>query len=327
MTYNNIYRFAYVSSILLGISILYRKYQEKNERQDSSNDNKIIQQYLLNENTLEKSKKPVIWIHLPYEVNAREWESFESRNTSNLNAPYMHLTIKSIIQHCKSSFHICIIDDDSFETLLPSWNIRIQDTSGPIKTNIRSLGLYKILQKYGGLLLPPSFLCMKNLKTVYNEGLNIHDMFSFEIPATNSASSLVNSFPSKSLIGCKKNCTAINNLVQFTENVISQDNSNESLFHDNISRCIFELHLQEKVRLIDGSKIGLFDKNGNNIEICDLLAMQEIQFVNNLCGIYIKHEEIVKKLDLQWFLRLSIDDIIESNMVISEYIVESIATV
>ena len=49
---------------------------------------------------------------------------FHSRNTNNLNQPYLHLTIQSIIDHCSNDFHICLIDDDSFSKLIPEWDIK-----------------------------------------------------------------------------------------------------------------------------------------------------------------------------------------------------------
>ena len=57
----------------------------------------FIQQYLLNDSSLAQSKKPIMWIHIDYEQNSRNWLDFNSRNTFNLNQPYIYLTLKSNI--------------------------------------------------------------------------------------------------------------------------------------------------------------------------------------------------------------------------------------
>ena len=75
--------------ILLVLGILYRRYEDKRERQESSDIYENIQQYLLDDDTLGKSKKPILWIHVPYEYNSRQWLSFGSRSSFNLNQPYL----------------------------------------------------------------------------------------------------------------------------------------------------------------------------------------------------------------------------------------------
>ena len=121
--------------ILLVLGILYRRYEDKRERQESSDIYENIQQYLLDDDTLGKSKKPILWIHVPYEYNSRQWLSFGSRSSFNLNQPYLYLTVRSIIKKCEQSFTICIIDDNSFEKLLPGWNVDMSKISTlPVKS-------------------------------------------------------------------------------------------------------------------------------------------------------------------------------------------------
>ena len=83
----------------------------------------MIKKYLLNDSPLYGFNKPKIWIHTKYELNARKWKDFQSRSSRDLNQPYIHLTIKSIINHCSNDFHICLIDDDTFRKLIPTWDI------------------------------------------------------------------------------------------------------------------------------------------------------------------------------------------------------------
>ena len=125
--------------VAFGIGFLYRRYEDKKMREDSDEDYQLIQKYLLNDDNLDdfnKSKKPILWIHINYEYNSRDWLSFGSRSSFCLNQPYLYLTIRSIIESCGKSFRICIIDDNAFEKLIPGWNINTSTISYPILKKI-----------------------------------------------------------------------------------------------------------------------------------------------------------------------------------------------
>ena len=59
-------------------------------------------------------KKPILWVHIDYKKNSRNWESFYSRSNNDINQDYLYLTIRSIIDNCGDDSHICLIDDNSF---------------------------------------------------------------------------------------------------------------------------------------------------------------------------------------------------------------------
>ena len=100
--------------ILISLGILYQKYLEKQSNKATFDDYGEIKKYLLKDKTLDKSKKPLLWIHIPHEYNSRNWLSFGSRSSYDLNQPYLYLTVKTIIKNCDQSFKIVIIDDGSF---------------------------------------------------------------------------------------------------------------------------------------------------------------------------------------------------------------------
>ena len=112
-----------------------------NEKDEYEN----VKQYLLNQSPLYGQNRPKIWIHTKYEYNSRKWKSFYSRSSYDLNQPYLHLTIKSIINHCGDDFNVCLIDDDSFGKLIPSWDIDMSKTVEPVKSHLRELGMVQLL--------------------------------------------------------------------------------------------------------------------------------------------------------------------------------------
>ena len=101
----------------------------------------LIQEYLLNGESA-NSQKPILWIHNSYKINARNWDSFKSRNTKDLNQPYLYLCIKSIIKHCGKSFNVVLIDDNSFRKLIPDWTVSMNIITDPIENHMRNYSKY-----------------------------------------------------------------------------------------------------------------------------------------------------------------------------------------
>ena len=87
-------KYGFLFIILITIGILYDRYKTKIERNEQMDEYDLIKKYLLNESSLSKSKKPLLWIHLDYEINSRCWTSFGSRTNTNLNQPYLYLCLK-----------------------------------------------------------------------------------------------------------------------------------------------------------------------------------------------------------------------------------------
>ena len=160
--------FIYPLIVTITLSFIYNKYKTREDDDEHMKNYNLVRQYLLNDSSLAQSKKPLMWIHMVYDVNARWWPSFSSRNTDNLNQPYQFLTLKSIVDKCGDDFNICLIDDDTFQNNLPGGTVDLSLVADPIKSKIRQLALAKVLYNYGGFLLPSSFLCFQNLEPIYN---------------------------------------------------------------------------------------------------------------------------------------------------------------
>ena len=147
--------------ILIVVAFLSNRYTNKLNKEKDVDTYSSIRKYLLTDSNhlsnTGKHKKPIIWIPINYEYNSRNWISWGSRSSFDLNQPYMYLTVKSIINQCSDSFHICLIDDNSFSKLLPDWSVNMKIISSPVIDNIIQIGLLKVLYKYGGFIVPPSF--------------------------------------------------------------------------------------------------------------------------------------------------------------------------
>jgi len=314
------YSFALSLLMLLGTGYLYDKYKNKIEKMDKIDHDDIVRRYLLNEETFSEDK-PIIWIHVENEINAIHWKSFGSRNTKGLNQPYKHFTIQSIIKHSSDKYNICMIDDESFSKLLPQWNIDINSLADPIKSNIRTLALFKLLYTYGGFLIPSSYHSLKPIKNLYNMGLDKSDCFILEGRNNAHTSKYFNIYPSHLFIGCHKSSSSMKELIAYLEILCSKDHTSESQFLGDINNKCNDMVGKGSITLIDGSYIGIKDKHNNHVMIEELLSSGYIQYNNsNLQGILIPDKEILKRSKYQWFSRLSKTQIYNSDIILCKYL-------
>lgn len=306
--------------ILITLGILYKKFEDKRIREENNNNNNAIQKYLLDDTTLAKSKKPILWLHVPYEYNARHWLSFGSRSSLNLNQPYLYLTVKSIITQCEQSFTICIIDDSSFKKLIPSWNIDMSTISSPILNNMRNLGLMKLLYIYGGLLCPISFLCIKDLIGLYNEGISGDKMFLCETINRNVTSMEYKYYPNISFCGSLKENNTLQQLINFMQRIISTDFTSDSNFKGDFNRWCEKRIKHREINFIDGMQIGIKNIDDEPILVDDLMSNNYLNLYRELYGILIPADELVNRRKYEWFVRMSERQVLESNTIIGNYI-------
>jgi hypothetical protein len=302
---------------------LYKKFEDKRILEETTEDYETIQKYLLNDVTLAKSKKPILWIHVPYEYNSRKWLSFGSRSSFDLNQPYLYLTVKSIISQCSKSFTICIIDDNAFHKLIPGWAIDMTRISNPILNNVRTLGLLKLIYIYGGLLCPISFLCMKNLAGLYNKGVSEGKMFLCETNNRNITSSTYDFYPSLSFCGAPKENMMLASLIDFIQRTSSKDLTAESVFLGDFDRWCESRIKSGQINLIDGTEIGVKTVDDKQIIIDDLMSNQYLNINPGTYGILIPASDLLKRIKFQWFTRMSAKQVLESDTIIGNYLLLS----
>jgi hypothetical protein len=306
--------------ILIGVGMLYDRFKEKFDLDDETKQYDLIKKYLLNDSSLANSKKPLLWIHMNYKKNSRWWQSFYSRNTVCMNQPYQYLSVASIINHCGKSFNIVIIDDNTFSKIIPGWTHDMTRIPFPIKMYFRQLALSRILYHYGGMLVPSSFICTRDLLPMYEEGIRDKCMFVGEFinNSISNQSGAANFIPSTKLMGCVKECPAMLELINYIEIMISQDYTSEALIDGNINRKCYELTETNKANKIPAGMLGVKSKLGGPIILDDLMGCTFISFMPNLYGIYIPEYQILSRTKFEWFARLSEEQVLESNTIIGK---------
>jgi hypothetical protein len=311
--------------LLISLGILYQKYIEKLSRTNGFDDYDQIKQYLLKDKTLDKSKKPIIWIHIPYEYNSRNWSSFGSRSSTDLNQPYLYLTVKSIIKNCDKSFKIVMVDDGTFEKLIPNWSININVLSEPIKCYVRQLGIAKLIYNYGGMNVPISFLCFRDLITLYNKGTNDDNMFVCENYDLNITSTNKLFYPNIGFMGAKKENETLKELIHFMEQKISEDYTAQTKFLGEFDKWCNNKITKGRMSLISGVDVGTKTINDETVTVETLLGEDYVHFYGKMYGIWIPDKMILKRTHYEWFARMSPEQIFDSQFILAKYIVLALA--
>ena len=239
--------------LLLIIGYVYSMYKGKLSNETEIEERDLIQKFLANDVNKMDRKKPFLWIPVEYEMNERQWLNFGSRNTTNLNQPYLYLTIRSIVEKCGDSFNICIIDDNVFNKLIPDWTIHVNRLTHPLRPHMRELAMAQLLNKYGGMRLPPSFVCFQDLITLYELGIysktvsssdgngnncngidsenknnddgdmNSGSVFVAEMVSKSITSASIAYAPNPKIMGCIKNSAMMRKYIEYLEVLISKD--------------------------------------------------------------------------------------------------------
>jgi len=307
------------------LSHLYNKLLKSEDIIASEYYYKMVDQYLITNQNLGNNNKPFLWIHIHNnnsiipEINQRSWLSFFSRNTNNFNQPYQYLTIKSIIDKCGDDFNICLIDDSSFKKIIPEWSINLDNVSSPIKDHLRLLALSNLLYTYGGILVPSSFICFKSLKPFYDENINNNKMFVGEfVNKTCNSTNYVDFMPTPHLMGCNIKNNEMKEFIKYLEILNSTDFVAEMDFLGKPNQWLQNKCAKNEINLINGSLLGIKENDGKRIFTEDLIKSTFINLDVDAYGLYIPWDELINRHTLEWFVRLSPQQVLESNTFIGK---------
>jgi len=279
---------------------LYNEYQESEDMFDSYEQYNLVSDYYIGGTKMNR-RKPILWIHTTTDRNNRNWMSFGSRSTTTLNQPYLQITMKSIYDKCKKSFNIVLIDDDTFRRLL-SWNIDLDDLADPVKSHYRKLGLSMIIQSFGGMVVPQSLLCTKNLYDIYKTGLSKNSMFVFDT---------IN----MSMMGCRRGSSTMNSFIEYQE-LLYKDKSGQTDFKKSAEQWLTN---RKSVSHLNAKYIGLEQQDGTPITIDQWLGTSIVLVPSTIYGIYLPAEEILKRIKYSWFARMSTNQVLNSHLMIAKY--------
>jgi len=319
----------YVSKVLFGLSVIAIVGFLGNRVKDTfdtteKDEYDLIKKYLLNDSPLYGYSRPKLWIHTKYEINARKWKDFYSRNSTDLNQSYIHLCIRSIINHCSNDFHICLIDDETFSKLIPTWDIDLPTVADPMKSHFREFGLAQLVYYYGGMVVPNSFLCSKNLIGLYKKGTLDANPFACE--RVNHTLNAVESrqkyfMPDTYFMGAEKNNETIKRLAEYLRRQCQYPHfTSEPDFKGIVNRWLLGAIQLGKMNLIGGECIGIKTHNKRKPVLIEDLLGEGFLDIEDEYGVYIPEDEILLRTKYQWFPTMSVEQILATNTILTKYI-------
>ena len=319
-------KYALMIGLVLTASIFSNKF--KSAFGDKSSDEyDLIRKYLLNDNPLYGFNRPKLWVHTKYEYNARVWKSFGSRSSHDLNQPYIHLTVKTLINHCGKDFNICLIDDESFQQLIPNWTTKLSSIPDPQRHFHRQLALMELVHMYGGIVVPNSFACVKNLFPMYKDTLDKHNRpFVLEQAnpyVTRSKKSFV---ANPGMIGANKRDPVIKSLCEYLKEVCNRPMLGSSDdFSGLVSQWCDQAVQQDKMTLLDGIYVGAKTSQGRVVVLEDLMQEKDLDVPDDLFyGVVVPADALLTRPKYQWFAVLPSEEVLKVNCVASRLLLRGI---
>lgn len=324
---NKVVKLAIAYLLIMLIGFIYNKYKKTIDIQEHYDDGQLIQKYLLNDSSITKNNKPILWVHIEFDKNARSWESFGSRTSDNLNQPYQYLTIRNIIEHCGESFNVCLIDDEAFVKIIPEWRTRVEHLPRPLRSHIRDLALATILHIYGGFLIPSSFICFHDMRSLYDAHLEKANVVMGELRTTSALAAEKQYSPSTKIMGCRKFDPMMKEYMEYLMDINNRDHTQEMDFTGETTRWWLakQATTPAALSIIPAEELGVKTTANKPVLLEELLADMDIPLSPTTAGLYIPDQEILKRSKFQWFARLSPKQVLESNTLIGKYLLVNAA--
>ena len=215
--------------------------------------------------------------------------------------------------------------------MIPGWSIEVKTLAEPFKQHYRDLAMAQLLYIYGGITVPNSFVCMKDLLPFYEQCVDNNKPFVCEVPNTYpniiSDTRWRNFTSSTCFMGAPKQNVIVKEFVSYLkqQNQTAHFSSDAEFFGYGSKWFNIQVY-QGNVILLDGLQIGVKEKNGKAIMLEDLMEDRTLNLcTDNTFGVLIPADELLKRVKYQWFAVMSSHDLLQTNMVITKYILYSLA--
>ena len=283
----------------------------------------IIENIFRDKNLLKKGLDlPVIWLYYDTsDVNSRWWADFGQRSSRVINVPYLNLCYQTIVEANKGIYRIEVISGLSDAAArLGGWNQLPQFmqnplvTVGPAELNwLRA----EFLSRFGGLWVSPSVICLnpfnlleKGVMTFY--GTDMDETYSGRAGTT---------VPGFAVMGVLE--AGDERMVKWAQAAfarLEEGGGGKQIRGD--AKWDYTAFADGNVVVYSREEVSR-KSDGRRIQLEDLLAAGQdgaLPFDIPKEGIYVlvPWEEMKDRRNFGWFLRMSEDQILDSDLAISE---------
>ena len=170
---------------------------------------------------------------------------------------------------------------------MPDWIVDVSLLADPVKTKVREIALAKLLYRYGGLRVPPAFICFQSLLPLYTYNMTRYSMFVAELLNKTVSASQALYAANTAFLGCVKEAPLMLEYINFLEHVISQDFVEESKILGAPGQWCQAKILTGEVGLIPAATIGQKDADGAAVTLDRLVQNTYVNLAGNVVGLYI----------------------------------------
>lgn len=264
----------------------------------------IIDQHMFSSNTSFHGKIP-IWIPIEHTTNARYWPSFGSRLTNHVNKPYLSLCIETIVKNAGPEYEVVIIDDASYGVLIPGWDIEMNMISEPMRNNIRTLALWKVLYYYGGVLCPPSTVCVRRMADLASAATT--QLFTVEQVATAYSENLYQANPR--FVGCPREDDGMLKMITELKSLLSSDSTDAVAFTGGIQAILASC---KNISVVNGKMVGSRSVSGYPVTLDGMF--EGVEFSQELVCLVLPEQQIDARVKYGWFTRMSQEQVMKSSV-------------
>uniref|UniRef100_A0A6C0IHN8 Uncharacterized protein n=1 Tax=viral metagenome TaxID=1070528 RepID=A0A6C0IHN8_9ZZZZ len=272
---------------------------------------------------LEGTANPTLWLYYDQsDVNSRWWQDFGARSSRVLHTPFLNLCYQSIAKHCGQTYNIRVIAGlTDLATLLGGWDQLPKSLQNPLASVQQAEMNYirsKILKTYGGLWVNPSCIFVKDMpdfndskdsKEVIFTGMDTKDMLS-DSEGTLAPGTQV-------MYSSRKEHPIFVELERLSRERLERREGGMQFRHDisNDLRDVMRDYSGEYTYIpsLEFSR----KPNGHRIELEDLLSKGKMPVCSKAVYVPVYWHELKRRSNFAWFLRLSEEQIMSSELVVS----------
>lgn len=267
---------------------------------------------------------PVIWLYVDNtQVNSRSWADFMARSSRAINLPFLNLCYESIVRQNQGVYRVEVIGGLSDVAVrLGGW----ENLPTPLQSNISPVGPAElnwiraaILAKFGGLWLEPNSIALKSFGPLPSDKVvffGTDDQETYSGPLGTKAPSLRAIWspkPDHPLFiqwegQAKRRLESAGEGKQFRNDWISDALDLASQYKEEISyRPLAELRRKPSGKLIQLDDLMMAGQEGD----LPFTIFEESVYVP------IPIDELLSRREYGWFTRMSEEQILESDLVVS----------
>ena len=269
--------------------------------------------FLALDSSLRRSHLPNLWIHFEFPPNARNWQSWGSRLSRQLNLPFIDVATQSIMDCNEDDFNIRLISDASFKHLLKGWDVDLEKVANPHRDHLRKIAMAKLVYTQGGLVVPNSFLCGEGLREMYERCIGSGKILAGQLPSHSSNGSWSTTALSLEFFGGRAGSRHLKQLVQSLEAGLGSDPTSSPEFEELVAGILNEINDDGGINAVEGEFLGVRESDGKFITMDSLLTRDPLEFDTRCLGVYVPMKAILNSVSKGWFLAMDKEQIVASN--------------